>query len=85
MGPLHKKTILTGGFPIYMDRSGAVDLSNFDMTLHLILLDGPFAGQPAILALKHLAQTAEAIVADFCKAFPNMLSPTYFAGDDDPL
>jgi hypothetical protein len=55
------------------------------MTLHLIFVDGPFSGQPAVWVLRYLAQTAEAIVADFCKAFPSMFSPLYFAGDDDPL
>ncbi|MGY4199284.1 hypothetical protein [Bradyrhizobium sp. USDA 4520] len=85
MGPLHVRDILTGGFPINMDNTGGVDISNFDMTLHLIFVDGPCPGQPVVGYLRHLSQTAEEIVAGFCRTFPGMFSPHYFEGDEDPL
>ncbi|MGY2804235.1 hypothetical protein [Bradyrhizobium sp. USDA 4506] len=85
MGPLHVRDILTGGFPINVNNSGGVDISNFDMTLHLIFVDGPCRGQPVVGYLRHLSQTAEEIVTQFCKAFPGTLSPHYFEGSEDPM
>lgn len=85
MGPLHVRDILTSGFPLNIDNSGGVDISNFDMTLHLIFVDGPYRGRPVVGCLRHLSQTAEAIVAEFCKDFPGMFSPLYFEGAEDPM
>jgi hypothetical protein len=86
MGPDHKRSLGVAGFPIKVDRKGAVDTSNIDMTIQLIFgADGPFSGQPVVPTLKRLAESSEAIVADFCKAFPSVLSPLYFEGSEDPL
>ncbi len=88
MGPDHVRSLgVSGfGFPIKVDRNGAVNRSNIDMTIQLIFgADGPFSGQPVVPTLKRLAENSEAIVADFCKAFPSMFSPLYFEGSEDPL
>jgi hypothetical protein len=75
MGPDHLRSLGVSGFPIKVDRNGAVEVSKIDMTIQLIFgADGPFSGQPVVPTLKRLAENSEAIVADFCKAFPSMLS-----------
>jgi hypothetical protein len=86
MGPDHLRSLHVSGFPIKVDRNGVLDQSKIDMTIQLIFgADGPFSGQPVVPTLKRLAETSEAIVADFCEAFPSIFSPLYFANIDDPL
>jgi hypothetical protein len=86
MGPDHLRSLHVSGFPIKVDRNGVVDRSKIDMTIQLIFCaDGPFSGQPVVPTLKRLAENSEAIVADFCKAFPSMFSSLYFADIEDPL
>ena len=86
MGPDHLRSLGVSGLPIKVDRNGAVDVSKIDMTIQLIFgADGPFSGQPVVPTLKRLAENSEAIVADFCKAFPSMFSSFYFADTEDPL
>jgi hypothetical protein len=86
MGPDHRRSLHLSGYPVKVDRNGVVDRSKIDMTIQLIFgADGPFEGQPVVSTLKRLAENSEAIVADFCKAFPSMFSPLYFADSEDPL
>jgi hypothetical protein len=86
MGPDHLLSLSVSWSDIRVDGNGAVDESKIDKTIQLIFgADGPFSGQPVVPTLKRLAESSEAIVADFCKAFPSVLSPFYFEGSEDPL